>query len=79
MKLLFMLKKATEQNTKNSFTISIISALIFAQKEMDSSWCNVYNLTNYVRENESLNQDMNEHAIKIIFEYMSLYKKYCEE
>ncbi|TLP81337.1 hypothetical protein [Maribacter sp. ACAM166] len=70
-------KKAKLKNTK-SFTISIISALIEAQKAMDSDWCKVYNLTNNVRINDSLNRDMKIQASKIIFEYMDLYKDDCK-
>ena len=64
---------------KNSYTINIICALIEAQKAMGSDWCEVYNLTNNVRINDALQIDMKEDAIKIIFEYMDLYKDYCEE
>ncbi|MDD2196781.1 MAG: hypothetical protein PHE03_08865 [Bacteroidales bacterium] len=61
-----------------SYTINIICALIEAQKAFDSDWCEVYNLTNNVRINQSLNVDMQQDAINIIFEYMDLYRKYCE-
>lgn len=64
---------------KNSYTINIICALIEAQKAMGSDWCEVYNLTNNVRINDALQIDMKEDAIKIIFEYMDLYKDYCKE
>ena len=66
-------KKATGKN-KNSYTTNIICALIEAQKAMGSDWSEVYNLTNNVRLNRSLNRDMKEEAVKIIFEYMDLYK-----
>ena len=46
---------------------------------MGSDWCEVYNLTNNVRINDALQIDMKEDAIKIIFEYMDLYKDYCKE
>lgn len=61
-----------------SYTINIICALIEAQKAFDSDWCEVYNLTNNVRINQSLNVDMQQDAINIIFEYMDLYREYCE-
>ncbi len=64
---------------KNSYTINIICALIEAQKAMGSDWCEVYNLTNNVRINDALQIDMKEDAIKIIFEYMDLYKDYCKK
>ena len=63
---------------EESYTIQIIAALIFAQQAMDSDWCEVYNLTNSVRENKALEKDMREEAISIIFDYMDLYKDDCE-
>ena len=60
-----------------SYTVSIIWALIHAQQAMDSDWCEVYNLTNSVRENKGLEKDMKEEAIFIIFDYMDIYKDDC--
>ena len=71
-------QKAKSKN-KNSYTINIICALIEAQKAMGSNWCEVYNLTNNIRVNDALQIDMKEDAIKIIFEYMNLYKDYCKK
>ncbi|MDG1038386.1 MAG: hypothetical protein P8P15_09895 [Polaribacter sp.] len=71
-------QKAKSKN-KNSYTINIICALIEAQKAMGSNWCEVYNLTNNIRINDTLQIDMKEDAIKIIFEYMNLYKDYCKK
>lgn len=71
-------QKAKSKNEK-SYTINIICALIEAQKAMDSDWCEVYNLTNNIRINDALNKDMKEDAIKIIFDYMDLYKDSCKE
>lgn len=68
-------EQALVKNPK-SYTFNIICALIKAQLAFDSDWCKVYSLTNDVRTNISLSNDMNEEAIKIIFEYMDLYK--CE-
>jgi hypothetical protein len=70
-------KKAKSKNEK-SYTINIICALIEAQKAMDSDWCEVYNLTNNVRINNTLNQDMKKDSISIIFDYMDLYKDNCK-
>ncbi len=66
-------EKALDKNPK-SYTFNIITALIKAQQAFDTDWCKVYSLTNDVRLNESLFKDMDEEAIKIIFEYMDLYK-----
>ena len=70
-------KKAKSKNEK-SYTINIICALIEAQKAMDSDWCEVYNLTNNVRINNTLNQDMKKDSISIIFDYMDIYKYNCK-
>ena len=70
--IIYALKSRSKNN--ESYTINIICALIEAQKAMDSDWSEVYNLTNNVRLNRSLNRDMKEEAVKIIFEYMDLYK-----
>jgi hypothetical protein len=70
-------KKAKYKNER-SYTINIICALIEAQKAMNYDWCEVYNLTNSVRINRTLNQDMKEGAISIIFDYMDLYKDECK-
>lgn len=70
-------KKAKSKN-ENSYTINIICALIEAQKAMDSDWCEVYNLTNNVRINNTLNQDMKEDSVSIIFDYMDIYKDNCK-
>jgi hypothetical protein len=70
-------QKAKAKNKKKSYTINIICALIEAQKAMDSNWCKVYTLTNDVRIDETLTKDMKEEAVNIIFEYMDIYKDYC--
>lgn len=70
-------KKAKSKNEK-SYTINIICALIEAQKAMDTDWCEVYNLTNTVRINNTLNQDMKEDSISTIFDYMDIYKDNCK-
>ena len=70
--IIYALKARSKNN--ESYTINIICALIDAQKAMGSDWSEVYNLTNNVRLNRSLNRDMKEEVVKIIFEYMDLYK-----
>lgn len=66
--------KEAKSRNKESYTINIICALIEAQNAFGSDWSEVYNQTNEVRNNRSLNRDMKEDAVKIIFEYMDLYK-----
>lgn len=63
---------------EESYTINIVWALIHAQQAMDSDWCEVYKITNSVRENKALKKDIKEEAISIIFDYMDLYKDDCE-
>jgi len=70
-------EKAKSRDTK-SYTINIISALIEAQKALDSDWCEVYTLTNNVRINQSLYKDMKDTTVNIIFEYMDLYNDDCK-
>ena len=70
-------KKAVEKDKKKSYTINIVAALIRAQKAMDTDWCEAYKNTDKVRNKKSLVKDLNENAIFIIFEYMDLYKDYC--
>lgn len=66
--------KEAKLKNKESYTINIICALIEAQNAFGSDWNEVYNKTNEVRNNRSLNRDMKEDAVKIIFDYMDLYK-----
>ncbi len=70
-------EKAVSKNP-GSFTFNIICALIKAQTKLtEFDWCEVYNLTNRVRENSSLVQDMKPEAMAKIFEYMDQYQEYC--
>ncbi len=72
-----MLQKAREKNAR-SYTIAIVTALVQAQQSMDSDWCKTWYVTQQVKEQAGLNRDLREGAIKIIFDYMALYKKYCD-
>lgn len=63
---------------ENSFTVSIIVALAKAQIVLTEDWCEVWKLTERVLENRALKQDLRPEAIKIIVDYMVLYKDYCE-
>ncbi|MDR1898046.1 MAG: hypothetical protein LBR10_14785, partial [Prevotellaceae bacterium] len=75
---LIMAQSAKHKSPK-SYTVHIICALIEAQKAMDGDWCNVYSLTDNVRKNTSLTNDMNDKAKEGIFSYMDLYKEYCNQ
>jgi hypothetical protein len=70
---------AENAKSKNpeSYTFNIILALIKAQKALNYNWCEVYLLTNRVREDKSFIMDINNGAINIIFKYMDQYKESC--
>jgi hypothetical protein len=70
--------EAALKKNQKSYTFNIIAALIKAQKAMDSDWCAVYTITNKVRLNAKLTQDMHADVIKNIFEYMDLYQSSCK-
>ncbi len=72
------LSKKAQNKSPKSYSVNLIAGIIQAQQEMESNWCNVYNLTNDVRENEALNIDMRVEASVLIFDYMDLYAKYCD-
>jgi hypothetical protein len=61
-----------------SYTFNIITSLVKAQNMMDKSWCDLFKLTDAVDKNSSLTMDMKKDAIKIIFDYMNLYKDSCK-
>ena len=63
---------------KESFTVSIILALTRGQKAMDYDWCEVWRLTEEVLKNKELKQDLRHEAMKMILDYMVLYKEYCK-
>jgi hypothetical protein len=69
---------AVEEN-KTSYTVHIIAALIEAQEALNTDWCQVYQSTNRVREATGLAMDMDEGAVKIIFEYMDIYSSSCDK
>ena len=63
---------------KESFTVSIILALTRGQKAMDYDWCEVWRRTEEVLKSKELRQDLRPEAIKMIMDYMILYKEYCK-
>jgi hypothetical protein len=64
------------QKRPDSYTFCIITALIQAQNISQGGIenCDIYNVCKYVKEDLSLKQDLKEEAVKIIFDYMDLYK-----
>jgi hypothetical protein len=69
---------ASLEKTASSYTYNMIAALINAQLAMDYDWCEVYHITNNVRQNTTLKKDFRMAAIPIIFEYMDLYTASCD-
>ena len=72
------LAEMAKAKAPKSYTVNLIAALIQAQKTMDDDWCKVFHLTDDVRQNKSLTQDMRPEASEIIFLYMDAYKSECK-
>jgi alpha-galactosidase/6-phospho-beta-glucosidase family protein len=70
-------ESALEKNPK-SFTFNLIVSLIKAQKAMDKDWCDIYKITDAVRQNSALTKDMKDEAAQIIFAYTDSYKEFCK-
>ncbi len=66
----------------NSFTVSIIYALVEAQihmhSDMDGEWCEVWKVVAESLDAFPENRDMREDAINVILDYIGLYKDCCE-
>lgn len=71
--------KIAQKKEPYSYSLHLIAALIQAQEAFDSDWCKVYQLTDAIRQNQSLEIDMRDQAYTLIFEYMDLYKDACLE
>lgn len=70
-------EKALKKN-KKSRTYNLIHGLIKAQKAFDDNWCEVFQITDRVRKNEKLKNDIKPEAVKIIYDYMDIYAKECK-
>ena len=71
-------ERAVKKNRK-SRTFHMIAGLIKAQMTMDSNWCEVYQITDRIRKNERLLNDMRTRAVGIIYDYMDVYGDSCNE
>lgn len=71
------LEKAHEM-MKDSLAVSIILALAKAQMAFEADWCEVWKLLEGVLRDKSLKQDLRPEAMKLIVDYMILYKEYCK-
>ena len=63
--------------TEKSLTIQLIRGLINAQQNLSKFPCAIYTEIHKIQLNKSLKQDLNTTALKIIFEYVGLYKVGC--
>lgn len=73
-----ILERAKEKNAK-SYTVNIIFALTQAQIYVDNSdKCSAWTVCDKVRNDASLNQDLNQVAIDIIFGHIDKYKEKCK-
>ncbi len=61
----------------SSFTISIILAMVQAQKTMETDFCKVWTLTTDVLNDKTLKRDMKRISIQNIVDYTILYKTDC--
>ena len=71
-------KRAVKKN-KKSRTFHLIHSLIHAQKTMDSDWCEVYQITDGVRKNQRLMNDMRTRGVVMIYSYMDIYADSCKK
>jgi len=71
-------KEATKKSP-NSYTIQLIYSLIEAQTLIEKDACKAYKSTNKVRSDNELTKDMKDSAIKIVFDYMDLFKDSCNK
>ncbi|MDR1911548.1 MAG: hypothetical protein LBQ52_04285 [Helicobacteraceae bacterium] len=69
--------KIAKSRSPRSYTVNIIAELIEAQKALGEDWCEVFKLTDRVRQNKSLIKDMHQEAIDEIFAYMDAYESEC--
>ena len=71
---------STGDSIRQSYTFQIINALVKTQsliKDQDK-WCRIWTTINAVETNKELKVDMNVGGRKIILDYITIYKKYCE-
>ena len=72
-KVLFMAR----EKDPGSFTIAFMHSLVLAQVLFDSDWCLVWQAVNEVYVDKNLVREMHPPAIKIVMDYIELYKEEC--
>ena len=66
------------QKNQTSYTIHIINALTKSQILLDQfAWCQIWETCEAIRQNESLEKDLNKEAEGIIFAYIDIYQQEC--
>lgn len=66
--------KAAQKKMDDSYTVFIILALVRAQ---NADFCSSWRYVNKVFRNKDLEKDLRKEAVKIIYDYMVLYKNDC--
>ena len=69
--------EAAQRRSPKSYTVAMVNALAQAQVALDSDWCQVWQATEKVVNDSTLDQDLRPTAQKIILDYMSLYEESC--
>ena len=66
--------------SQESFTVNMVFALLYAQKILDAQemWGSIFEVCNWVVNNQDLTQDMAPKAIAQIMEYINGYAEYCK-
>jgi hypothetical protein len=61
----------------DSYTIEVINHLITAQMTDRNNWCERYSGFNNIKQNKLIKIDFRTKASDIIYEYLKVYKDYC--
>lgn len=73
-----VLLEEAQKMMKESFTVSMVLALVKAQIAFEQDWCVAWKIIEQVLQNADLKQDLRPEAKKIIVNYMILYREYCK-
>ena len=65
---------------KDNMAYGVVLGLVASQKAFDRDWCDVYKTANsMIAESEYKTNQLNEAGVKIIMDYIGLYKQDCKE
>lgn len=73
-----VLLEEAQRMRKESFTVSMVLALVRAQIAFEQDWCEAWKIIERVLQNADIKQDLRPEAKKIIVNYMILYREYCK-